>query len=197
VIGRIPVGPNPEGIALVRGKAYVANSEFGSGKTVSIIDVASRSVSRTLVAGDGPISVGVTSLGMVYVLCSGFYNDWMDPLDDTPCRIAVIDPVTDAVVDSVVIGDHASSMALTADGLCYVLASDSVVVVDTRLHRNLGTFVRGAYYAVGVDYESGDVYLADAKNYIQAGTVSVYASDGLFRTRFDVGVNPGQFLFKH
>jgi hypothetical protein len=40
------------------------------------------------------------------------------------------------------------------------------------------------------------VYLADPKDYIQPGTVSVFAPNGQIRTQFDVGLIPGAFTFK-
>jgi DNA-binding beta-propeller fold protein YncE len=72
-----------------------------------------------------------------------------------------------------------------------------VLVLDTRTRRLTGTLTRGrTYYAVGVDSVSGDVYLADARNYVQPGAVEIFSRAGAVVRSFDVGVNPGSFAFR-
>ena len=193
---RIPVGPNPDGITIVDGKAVVANSGLGAGRSISVIDVQTLAVMRTMDIGDNPVAVAATPEGMVYVLCAGFYGSGSIPDDSTPAQVIVIDPRTTAIVDSIDIPGHAYTIAVSGTGLAYVPSSDSVMVIDTRAHRVTGTFARGAFYAVGVEESSGDIYLSDAKNFAQPGEVLVYASDGQLRTRFTAGVIPGSFAFK-
>jgi YVTN family beta-propeller protein len=194
--GVVPVGPNPEGIALAGGKAYVANSGFGSGTSVSVISLASMTVTRTLAVGENPVGVAVTPSGTVYVVCGGSYGDFANPLDDTPARIMVIDPAADAVVDSIFIGGHATAIAIGLDGIGYVPGTSEVVRVNTRINKVTGTFVPGSYYGVGVDAASGDVYLTDPKTYVQPGTVSIFAPNGQLRRQFECGLIPGSFGFK-
>jgi hypothetical protein len=196
VIGRIPVGPNPEGIAVAEGRAFVANSGLGSGSSMTVIDLSSRTPILTRPVGDNPAGVTVTPSGMVYVVCSGLFGDFSDPDDDTPARIAVIDPTTLSTVDSITIGGHAYQIAIHPSGLGYVVTTDSVVTVDTRVHRRVGTFLQGQYYSAAVESVSGDVYLSDAKDFLQPGTVYVYAAEGYLRTSFEAGVIPGSFAFK-
>jgi DNA-binding beta-propeller fold protein YncE len=196
VTGAIAVGANPEGIATTGGKAYVANSGFGSGRTVSVISLASMTVVRTLSVADSPNDVEVTPGGLVYVVCAGSYGDFNDPNDDTPAKIMVIDPATDAVTDSVFLGGHATDIAIGLDGIGYVAASTEVLRVDTRAATVTGTFKPGTFYSVGVEGSGGDVYLADPKNYVQPGTVYVYAPNGQLRNQFEVGIIPGNFAFK-
>jgi YVTN family beta-propeller protein len=193
---RIPVGPNPDGIAIAGGKAFVANSGLGTGRSISIIDIQTLAVTRTIELGDNPVAVAVTNDGMVYVLCAGFYGTGSIPDDATPAKIFVLDPVTITIVDSVAIPGHAYVMAVGEDGRAYVPASDSVLIVDTQTNRISGTFARGAFYAVGIEESSGDVYLSDAKNFTQPGDVLIFGSDGRLKTQFTAGVIPGSFAFK-
>ncbi len=195
VTGSITVGANPAGVAIAGGKAYVSNSGFGSGRTVSVVSVVSLSVVQTVTVGDNPGGVQVTPSGAVYVVCTGSY-DFTDPAKDTPARITVIDPSSDVVTDSIFIGGHATDIGIGIDGIGYVPSSAAVLRVDTRVHKVTGVFKEGSYFAVGVEAASGDVYLADAKNFIQPGTVSVFAPNGQLRTQFDAGLIPGAFAFK-
>ena len=190
------MGPNPEGIAIAAGKAFVANSGLGLGRTFSVIDLSTMRTTSTENIGDNPVAVRVTPQGMVYILCVGFYGDFGDPHDDTPAKIYVVEPLSEVVTDSIFIGGHAFTVAIGNDGVGYVPSTDSVLAIDTRSHRVLGTFQRGSFYGVGVDEGSGDIYLSDAKNYIQPGTVYVYTANAQLRTQFDVGLIPGSFAFK-
>jgi Domain of unknown function (DUF5074) len=197
LVQRIPVGPNPEGIAIAEGKAFVANSGLGLGTTLSVVDLSTFTVSATLTIGDNPVAVAVDADGMIAVVCVGFYNDFGDPNDDTPARLKIVDPFTATVVDSILIGGHAYKIGIDPDGLAYVPSTDSVLVVDTRLRQVVRTFVQGAFYGIVVDRVSGDVYLSDAKDFQQPGTVSVYSRSGQLKTQFGVGVIPGAFAFKN
>jgi YVTN family beta-propeller protein len=196
ISGRIPVGDNPEGIAVANGKAYVANSGFGSGRTMSVIDLASHTVVKTIDVGDNPAGVGVSGEGDVFVVCGGAYNDFADPNDDTPAKLAVVSPISDTVIDTIILGEHASTLALSPDGRGYVPLTTKVLAIDTRGRRVVGTFVEKSFYGVGVDVVSGDVYLTDPKNYVQPGEVLIYAANGQLRNRFQVGVIPGSIAFK-
>jgi hypothetical protein len=195
-LSRIQVGDNPEGIVVTNGKAFVANSGLGSGRTMSVISLLTRQVIKTIVVGDNPSSVALSSEGLVYVVCGGFYNDFSNPNDDTPAKVAIVDPRSDTVVDSLLLGGHASVIALTLDGRGYIPTSNRVVAIDTRVRRVIGTFVNGSYYGVGVEEVSGDVYLTNPKDYLQPGEVFVYAANGQLRNRFGVGVIPGSIAFK-
>lgn len=192
---RIPVGANPEGVVVTNGKAYVANSGLGSGNTMSIISIASMTVTSTITVGDNPAGVALAADGMVYVVCGGFY-DYSNPNNDTPARVAVVSPQTDAVTASILIGGHASVIALSDGGLGYVPTSDHVVTIDTRSRKVTGTFLTGYFYGVGVEQVSGDVYLTDPKNFVLPGEVLIYAATGQFRTKFTAGVIPGSIAFK-
>ena len=208
VVNRLAVGANPDGIAIAAGRAFVANSGFGTGNTVSVIDLSPFSTGDavsgvvlqapgSIRVGDNPGGVRITPYGDVYVVCGGSYGDGVHPNTETSAKIFVIQPSTQSVTDSIMIGGHAFDIAISGvDGVGYVASSDSVFRIDTRTHRNTGVFLAGSYYAVGVEEVSGDVYLADPKDYVQAGTVDVYAASGQLRSSFTVGIIPGWFAFK-
>jgi hypothetical protein len=53
-------------------------------------------------------------------------------------------------------------------------------------------------YGINVDYQNGDVYIADAKNYVSAGSVTCFSSAGVNKFSFSVapGVNPNKIVFR-
>jgi YVTN family beta-propeller protein len=195
VVARIPVGSNPEGIAISSGKAFVANSGFGNGNTVSVINLATLGVSGTITVADNPADVVRTSDGQIYVLCAGAYGDFNDPNDDTPAKVMVIDPSSETVMDSILIGGHAFRMSAGKDGKAYVVAEGNIVQIDTQNHSVVGPFATGIHYGVGVEEESGDVYIADAKDFVTPGSILVYSPNGTKRDEHTVGLIPGRFAF--
>ena len=51
------------------------------------------------------------------------------------------------------------------------------------------------FYKIAVNPENGDIYVSDAKTYVQNGTVYRYSSDGVLLSSFDAGICPGFMLF--
>jgi len=193
---RIPVGDNPEGIAIAGGKAVVANSGFGSGNTVTVIALDVLQAVRTLRVGENPQGVVALPDGEVCVVCGGSYGDFANPADDTPARLYFVDPLREWVTDSLLIGGHASTIALGPGGIAYVPATDAVRTVDVTRRRTIGDFVAGSYYGVAVEELTGDVYLTDVQNYAGPGKVVVFSPAGEVRTTIQVGLIPGSMAFK-
>lgn len=52
------------------------------------------------------------------------------------------------------------------------------------------------YYGLGVNPVNGDVYVTDAKDYVQLGEVERYSSSGQLIDKFTVGVNPQDISFR-
>jgi len=194
-VSRLPVGANPEGIAIASGKAFVANSGLGSGHSVSMIDLSTLSPAGTLDVGDNPSDIVALDAFRVAVLCAGAYGDYQDPNDDTPAKLIIIDALQQTVVDSLLIGDHAFRMATDGNGIVYIPGANAVFRVDTRLPLSRETFVAGVFYGVGVDTVTGDVYVADARTFSIPGEVRIFSSAGVDKGRFDAGLIPGRFAF--
>lgn len=71
LLARIPTGDYPRGLARdAQGRIYVANSSDG---TVSVIDPATRSVIRTIVAGEGVDALATGAGGQRVVALSTAY----------------------------------------------------------------------------------------------------------------------------
>lgn len=193
---RVEVGSNPDGIAVAAGKAFVANTALGEGRTISIINLTTRTLVRTIEVGDNPSQITATPTGLLYILCAGFYGNFGDPSDDTPAKIFVMQPESEVVVDSILIGGHAFKMAFGPSDDGYVPTSDSVVVLDIRFHRVTGTLAQGDYYGVAVDPVSGTIYISDARGFVTPGVVYAYTTSGQRVKEYSVGLIPGSFAFK-
>ena len=56
--------------------------------------------------------------------------------------------------------------------------------------------IRHKLYGIGVNPRNGEIYVADAVDYAQAGVVRRYSDDGTLIDQFRVGINPNGFAFK-
>lgn len=191
----IPVGDAPYGITCISRQVFVANSGYGSGSTVSVIDASTLKVMKTLRVGTGPTEVEPDGNGYVWVVCPGQLG--------ADGSIYIINVAADTVADSINVGVQIPSFAghtLAMDqknGYGYLIADSSVVKLDllskTIMDKNL---IRGSFYGISVDLSNGDVYVTDAKDYKTAGTVYIYYSDGQYTGRsFTAGINPDGMAF--
>ena len=189
----IPVGSNPDGMAISAGRLYVANSGFGANNTVSVIDPGTNSVERTLTVGDYPAAILPLNDAAIAVLCTGAYNDYNDPNDDTPGWLYVIDTQTREVVDSLELGGHPSRLAQDDQGYLYTLNGGV-----TRIHLASKTvtadYIPGFFYGLLVDTEDQRIYVTKPVDHVQSGSVEFYSYAGSKLGSIDVGVLPGSMI---
>ncbi|MBD3386266.1 T9SS type A sorting domain-containing protein [candidate division KSB1 bacterium] len=123
IVYSIDVGIGPEGILVVNNTAYVANSggyPDYSASTVSVIDIRSDKVTKTLRVPANPQALALAPDGSIHVICSGNYAD-------VSGNVAIIDPYgaddwTAAVVDTVEIGGMPGDIAITDAGKAFLSA---------------------------------------------------------------------------
>ncbi len=198
VTGSVSVGLNPEGIAISGDKAYVANSGFGSDNTVSVIDLNSESVIKTIQVGDYPTVIESDSHGDLQVMCSGSNGDWNDPNDDTDGSIYVIDPLSDNVTDSLIITGHPSRLSIEGGGTGFYLDgffgnvmsySAENMTSDPRL------LVSGLYYGMRYEPVAERLFALDALDFVQNGLLKIYDKNGSLLNEFEAGIGPGSLTF--
>ncbi len=121
IVGQWPVGLSPEGVIIAGGKAYVAVTAFdpntwqyGQG-TVAVFDIAGDSLLPSIDVGLNPQYVDVDMSGRIHVVCTGNYYSVFG-------IVYVIDPLTDAVVDSVATGGAPGNVSIGPDNMAYIAA---------------------------------------------------------------------------
>jgi len=165
VLGRLApdtsTNPFPTGVSVSRDNKtlYVANS---LANTVTIIDVASKSVTATVKVGTAPYTTLVDpSTGAVYV------SNWGD------ATVSVIDPVSRAVTSTINVGRHPTAMVFGQFGLLYVSDSnsDAISIVNTQSQQETArlpviTDPNAPYGSspegLAVSPDGGTIYVADA-----------------------------------
>ncbi len=138
VVKRIPVGQMPDGITVLNGKAYVANSAYAKeegtwnvsyddNSSVTVIDIATDTVLKTIpmpinttgIANDGESGVIAVSAGV---------GDWIVP-GGIPGTIVFIDTITDEIVDTIELDERAGSPVVDSMKRLFI-SSGGLLVYD-------------------------------------------------------------------
>jgi len=192
----IAAGVEPYGISYASGKIFVANSGGGSGNSVSVIDPSSKKVVSSILVGGGPTEILPDGKGNLWVICPGNYGDIG--------KVFVINASTYAVVDSMNMNDTLASFigySFAVDqerNAAYLITGNSVIKLDLNTRQIVNSnFVKGSFYGISVDAATGNVYVADAKDYQSDGVVKIYTSSGDSTGKsFATGINPGEIAFQ-
>ena len=198
-LSTITVGNNPQGMVLSGNYLFVCNSGYDLGRTVSVIDARVDTLRATITLSDGPTNAAVASDGKVWVVCRG--NAFGTP--PTPGMIFIIDPVTLAKEDSIGFTQNLQGI-IAIDSSGYAYAAGQAGFFGGPVHRiSLLTrsvdlnFIPDTSYALAIDETSGDIYVADAKRFVEDGVVSIFSSAGVLRKRFAAERGPGAIVFRH
>lgn len=204
---RVTVGYQPDGIAAWAGKLYVANSGGyrvpNYEKTLSVIDLSSFRVEKEVEIAENLNLVEADGHGGIWVSSRGDYYD-------IPSRLYCVDTVTDRVCKT--IETPVSSMWMTEGKLYTVSASFSYEsgtlekvfrITDTRtgecLSPNFITDGTGSEikvpYGVAVNPDNGDIYICDARNYVNPGYLYCYSREGKLKWRQRTGDAPSGLVF--
>jgi YVTN family beta-propeller protein len=200
----IVVGNNPEGIAAFSNYLYVANSGGlnypNLDSTVSLIDLNTELEVRKIKVGLSPYKVEINAAGNVFVSAYGNYPT-------IPPSISFINGA--ANTSSVNLGSNFSYSNIRISGDIAYLYNNYGGTGTAKVYNSaLNTIVRNEFitdgtaiqtpYGINVDEQNGDVYITDAKDFISAGSVTCFGSNGVKKFSFSVspGVNPNKIIFK-
>ncbi|ACF14570.1 conserved hypothetical protein [Chloroherpeton thalassium ATCC 35110] len=199
----IQVGTQPNGITVLDGKIYVANSNYDNGYnpgSISVIDPTTLTVTQTLSdIGVNISSIATDDYGDLYVISKGNYSD-------ASANLYVVNPTTGAItktfditaqsiaihgdVGYVSVGGYDANWNYVASIYKIDVEADTVMTEDFIESSNFQTL-----YGLNVDPNTGDIYCLDALDYSVSGTVTVFDEDGQQTTSFKSGVNPCKVLF--
>ena len=204
VTGSITTDFGAENILAHNNKLYVSNN-FTT--TVSVIDPVTEEVIKTIQVGSSPGSFVVDKDDMIWVICGGGYDLDYNPLNDG--KLVRLDPgesndeASNSVTGEIELGMNVASKAAinqTRDSIFYYNGK-SVYAFGTSASAASSTPLiteasATSFYGIGLDPESGVLYLGDSKGFVGNGTVYRYTSSGTVVDNVTVGIGPGGFVFK-
>ncbi len=208
VVDTCGVGYQPEEMAVVDGRLYVANSGGYMAPdydlTVSVIDLSTFEVCNEIEVAPNLHQVKLGGDGMLYISSRGDYYGQQS-------STWVVDPSTDEVVRELQLLQN-SDMAVFGDSL-YVIShswsnvsldySTGYAVFDTREGITVTpNFVTDGTeeeittpYCIAVNPSNGDIFLTDAKDHVTPGCIHCYGQDGVRKWSATTGDIPAHIVF--
>jgi len=201
------VGYQPDEPAVVNGKLYVANSggymqpDYDS--TVSVIDLASFTETKRIPVAKNLWRVRPDSHGQLWVSSRGDYYD-------QHAKLYCLDTQTDRLIDSLDVAVSALDIAGDSLYVCatawdYIAMEDvvSYSIIDVRSRKKVcsGFISDGTDadiqkpYGLKVHPLTRDIYVTDAKNYVNPGMLHCYSPEGVLRWSVRTGDIPAQIAF--
>ncbi|MEF8816570.1 MAG: hypothetical protein V5A20_04055 [Salinibacter sp.] len=182
---RVDVGRSPEGIGVVAGKAFVANSADG---TLSVLDTESDVVTntRSLDGCPNPKSVFVDGENEVIVVCQGG--------GDQPSEVLFLDPDTETVADRVELGAPIGSANATQSAYYSEGAEELYAISGVESFGLGGQPGTGEIFRVNADINALDTTLEVPQNDELINITAVGYDDvtqDLYVTRLPVGDSGG------
>ena len=192
IITTYAVGAMPEGLAICDDKLFVANSGFGTGNSVSVIDLRSGSVTAEIEVKINPRFIE-TDGDFVYVISAGEYTP--------PGKGAItkISPVSLAPVDTVALTGNPGKAEI-ANGNLYVIYSAGVAEISLAnfeisdslfIDGNDVNSLTGVVYSVFYDNVHMRFVFGNPKDFMQNGEAVIFDADGTKLGKFTCGLNPG------
>ncbi len=195
-------GNNPEGLCVCNGKLYVANSGGLNNpdydKTVSVFDVNTLTLLKTIEVGINPYLVAASDDGQyVYVCTRGDYIDQCGTLSRIDAHTDQITYTWSNIQNFCLDGNKAYVYEVD-----YNAASNPVKVLnlanpdmEPTLFITDGTSLQMPY-GITVNPLNGDVYITDAHNFTVTGDVFCFDKNGKKKFSFSAGLNPSAIVFK-
>ena len=207
----VTVGYQPEEMAVIDGKLYVANSGGYIAPiydhTVSVVDLQTFKEEQKIDVGVNLHRCRADKYGQLWVTSRGNYINrkatmyWLEPRGTT---YEVIGSLPYAVSDMCIVGDS-----------LYYFGSEwseteqrntiSYGIINVRTHELVTNKLSDAPevaamrmpYGIIVNPQERDFYLMDAKNYVSSGELLHFLPDGTFDWKVSTGDIPGhaEFLF--
>jgi len=191
----IATDPGVENL-LYNGKyLFASNYNFGGSSTVSVIDPSTNTSVKKITLDAGPAGMVLDANNKLWVITTGTYGG-----DDG--KLFRVNPTSFDIEQTIDLNANpGSDLGISPDkkGIYYSVNS-SVYKIDITATSAPSTAwsntTLASLYALGVDPKTGEVYLGDALNFSSEGKAFIYNTDGTFKTFIDVGISPGQFIFR-
>lgn len=200
----IPVGANPEGMAVLDGRLYVANSGWGYDQTISVIDLAKGENVQTIPCAVNPQQLVVVD-GKLFLFAYGPYDEnW-----NCPYPVQQVDVAKGTVAD---VTNACRGTMMGFDKLL-LLQTDNDWTTNTTVNTfftydvtvgKLSTSMpftdapaelfSSNIYMMECNPRTGEVYIG-VSDFVSPGTVYRFSATGYLLDTFKTGINPSQAAF--
>lgn len=202
---RISVGGALDGVTVINGKLYVANSltpSFPStnNAAIAVVDLNTFTKLKDITVNVNPAKLAASASGDIYVVTYGTYT----PPFEAP-SLERINAMTDTKTQSY--NYNLSTIAINGSK-GFVIAYGDYPAPNTIKVLNPSTgvigsdFISGATavttpYHLTINPFNEDVFIGDANNYGTEGKIVAYSTSGLYKFEFKTGANPQAVVFNY
>jgi len=202
------VGYQPEQMAIVDNKLYVANSggyRFPNyDNTVSVIDLNTFTETKKLNVAINLHGMELLDNGDIYVSSRGNYND-------IPSQTYIIHTNTDEVEEFpeslpnscmtcyknllYVIGNQENSKTQNSVFSYTIVDTDTKKIISRNFISDNTESLITVPYSIAINPEIEDIYITDAKDYVSPGTIYCYNNEGKLQWHTTTGDIPANITF--
>lgn len=195
VIKSIPINGLVEKMIFSEKRIYATVSTLPTdvlAKQIIVVNPNTNTLSYHIEIGDNTNDLVEDQNGTLWVLCSGF-SDWSDPSLNTD---GSLNWIGDAV-HSIKVANGAKGLVIDKAGQnLYYLAAGKVWHHDISSSEPQAiNDLSGSYYSIGLNKNTGDIYLADAGDFQKSGIITVFNPNTKVKTIFNAGIIPSFFYF--
>ncbi|MDO4224751.1 MAG: YncE family protein [Bergeyella zoohelcum] len=205
VVGKAEVGYQPEELEIVGNKLYVANSGGyrapNYDNTLSVIDLDTFLEIKRIEVETNLAKVRKDKNEMLWVTTRGNYGN-------IPPKTFIINPKTDSVEKE--IGTALSNFAFYGDSVYYysyiwsaagsssefgILNINNQEVITRNLFSDEIKKQIKIPYGITINPSNGDIFIADAKNYVSPGELFCFNNSGTLKWKATTGDIPAHFAW--
>ena len=191
-VGKIPVDGWCEDIIIQNGKAYISNI---TNNQLYVVNTSNDNIFDSILVGSNPISIKEDSRGNIWVLCQGNLTNNENP------SISIIETNTNLILKSFSLTNNFSyPSSLEID-----IQTNQIYFINKHIYKiqNLDDTVANEiwfnnnnnFYNLKINPYTKDVYITDAKDYVQNGTLYIIDSIGKFVEEIATGIIPKSIVF--
>jgi YVTN family beta-propeller protein len=190
VTKKIPCNGWTERMIYHLGKVYVTNYWQ---PYLYVIDPFADVLADSIYIGTGAQSIVSDKFDRLVVACGGY------KIAQTESKIVFVNPYTKSVEKKVSFAVNNPTQLLinqTKDSL-YYLNTHVYKMAISDVNEPVNLFISGAnrnFYGLGLDQKNNQLFVSDAVDYVQRGTVYVYSGTKQL-SQFKAGINPNGFCF--
>ena len=209
-VAKVTVGYQPEELAVVGDKLYVANSGGyrvpDYDRTVSVIDLKTFQEERKIDVAPNLHRLRADKYGQLWVTSRGDYYEespqlfWLAP--DAQGQMQKTGTINIPVSDMCIVDD---SLYFMGSSFNYTTMKNerTMGIVNVRTHQVVSTQLSSSKEAASIVQPYGiivhpthrDFYLMDAKNYLSSGELLHFTPDGTFDYKVNTGDIPAHAVF--
>ena len=204
VSGTIPVATGPERMLKVNEKVWVLNQGgFGIDSVVSVINVATSSVEKTIQVYPKPSGIVSDENGNVWIICSGKGWNGVPATDNTKGRLLCLDPVSYETIRDIEFPDaekHPEQLLINGDKtILYYNYPDGIYkfnISSSSLENQPLIPHSSMFYGLTYSVAGNVIYCTDAVDFVQDGWVYKYSAEtGTALDSAKAGIIPGNMMF--